>query len=760
MFESVAEFLFKYRPVLFQEGEIRLATSGWIWLLATGLLAAGLVIWTYRSARGRTSSRDRGVLTALRLAIFGILLFVLLRPTLVLTRVIPERNFVGILVDDSRSMTVADQDGRSRAEFALAQVQDNVQSLRGRLDERFGVRVFRFSDVASRIDSLAELSFGGRRTDLAAALDFVRDEFAGVPLSGLVVLSDGADNGERPLQDALLPLRAAGVPVFTVGIGEEKVEQDVQITRVETPRTVLRGTSLVVDVVITHSGFSGRTVPLIVEDDGRVVSQQDVVLGRSGEPSTVRVSFETADAGPRVFRFRVPVQNGERVDQNNAQDALILVEAGTRDVLFFEGVPRWEITFVARALAGDENIRAARLTRTADAKYLRQDVLDTLELFGGFPNEREVLFNYDAVVLGSVEASQFTSDQLQMVSDFVSERGGGLLVLGGKRALAEGGFIGTPLEDALPIILEEPSGSEPVFRTGLRTRPTRAGVAHPIAQIVPGDAAATVVAWESLPTISTYNPVRRLKPGATALLTAETEDGEQIVLAHHRYGGGKVLAFPVEDSWQWQMGYEVDIEDQRFETFWRQLMRWLVDGAPEPVEVRLPSDRVEPGHSVLVQAHVSDSGFVELNGAEVTAEILDPSGETRTLPFDWTVERDGLYAADLATDEPGLYRIAVAARRDGAIVGEDTVYVRAEESRAEYFDFGMKQGLLKRMAEETGGRFYTAATVSALPEDIQYTGGGVTQIDELDLWDMPVLFLLLLLLIGTEWGFRRIRELA
>ncbi len=760
MVERVAEFLFKYRPVLFQEGEFRFATNGWLWFVAVGLVVAALAASTYRMARGRTTPRDRLVLTGLRAAILSLLLFALLKPTLVLTRVIPERNFVGILVDDSRSMTVADQEGVSRAGVALAQIQSDGVSLRSQLDERFGVRVFRFSDVASRIDSLSQLSFAGRQTDLAAALDYVRDELAGVPLSGLVVLSDGADNGERPLQDALLPLKAAGVPVFSVGIGEEDIGQDIQITRVETPRSVLKGTSLVVDVVITHSGYSGQTVPLIVEDDGRLVSSQDVVLGRSGEPSTARVSFETVDEGPRVFQFRVPAQEGERVDENNAQDALILVEDATRDVLFFEGVPRPEITFVARALKDDHNIRTARLTRTADAKYLRQDVVDTLELIGGFPTERQVLFAYDALVLGSVEASQFTNLQLQMVADFVGERGGGLLVLGGKRALAEGGFIGTPLEDALPIVLEEPVGPEPQFREGLQARPTRAGATHPVTQIAPGDAEETVVAWESLPTVSTYNPVRRLKPGATPLLTAPTEDGEQIVLAHHRYGSGKALAFPVEDSWQWQMGYEVDVEDQRFETFWRQMLRWLVDGAPEPVETRLPSDRVEPGHALMLQALVSDSAFVELNGAEVSATVVSPSGESSTQEFDWTVERDGLYATELQTDAPGLYQVAVEARRNDGVLGQDTVYVRAEESRAEYFDFGMKEGVLRRMAEETGGRFYTPSTLSTLPEDLQYQGAGVTQIDELDLWDMPALFLLLLALIAAEWGYRRVKELA
>ena len=123
-------------------------------------------------------------------------------------------------------------------------------------------------------------------------------------------------------------------------------------------------------------------------------------------------------------------------------------------------------------------------------------------------------------------------------------------------------------------------------------------------------------------------------------------------------------------------------------------------------------------------------------------------------------ERQRLVIVKVITSEPGLYRIVVDAAREGSSLGNDTVYVRAEESQAEFFDSGMKSALLRRVADETGGRFYTPATLASLPEDLQYTGGGVTQIEEQDLWDMPIVFLALLLLIAAEWGLRRARELA
>jgi uncharacterized membrane protein len=759
VFESIFEFLFKYRPILFSEGTFRFAAPAWLWIALIGLILAVVALGSYRTARGKASSRDRWLLGTIRLGILGLALFCLLRPTLVLSRVVPQRNFVGVLLDDSRSMALDDGSGGQRAELVTAQFGSQGENVLAALSDRFAIRLFRFSDVAQRIDSVAELGFGGTETDLASAIDLARNELAGVPVSGLVVVTDGSDNSGAPIEDVLLPLKAENVPVFTVGVGEEVIPSDIQVSRVETPRVVLEGSSLVVDVVVTQTGFTGTTVPLIVEDDGRVISTEEFVLGRTGEPTTVRVRFETADAGPRIFRFRVPVQNGERVSQNNVQDALIEVRDDTEKILYFEGEPRPEAKFIRRAIEDDANLQVVVLQRTAEQKYLRLDVDEPDELLGGFPATREELFRYRALVLGSVEASYFSHDQLQMLADFVNERGGGLLTLGGRRALAEGGYVGTPVEDVLPVVLTPFDGGRPPFISDLYVTPTRAGLSHPVTQLASNETDSRE-RWLELPPLGSFNPISELKPGATPLLTAEAGDYEQVILAFQRYGRGKAIALPVVDTWKWQMAATIPVDDMTHERFWRQLLRWLVDGAPQQVETRTPVDRVQPGGAVMLQTLVSDSAFIEVNGAAVTATITEPSGTQREVRMDWTVERDGEYATDLVTSEPGLYRVDVRAERGAEAIGGDITYVQAVESQAEYFDAGMKASLLERVAEETGGRFYTAETVSSLPEDIQYTGGGVTLIEEEDLWDMPVLFLLLLTLVGLEWAYRRIRELA
>jgi hypothetical protein len=208
------------------------------------------------------------------------------------------------------------------------------------------------------------------------------------------------------------------------------------------------------------------------------------------------------------------------------------------------------------------------------------------------------------------------------------------------------------------------------------------------------------------------------------------------------------------------MHASIPLEDEAHETFWRQLLRWVVDGVPDEVETRPDAERVEPGDPVTLTTDVVDKRFVELNDAQVIAHITSPSGVKTDVPLQWTGERDGQYRGAFTTSAPGWYETTVEAQRDGKTIGTSVSHVRAAPGDAEYFDAGMHGALLRRIAEETGGRFYTADTVRSLPEDVRYSSKGVTTIEERDLWHMPVLLIAALALMCGEWGYRRIRGLA
>ena len=393
---------------------------------------------------------------------------------------------------------------------------------------------------------------------------------------------------------------------------------------------------------------------------------------------------------------------------------------------------------------------------------MRLDVEGPDDLVGGFPRTRAELYKYRGIILGSIEANYFTPDQLRMIADFVNHRGGGLLMLGSNRSFGQGGYAGTPVADILPVVLDETrsDGDESFFvEVGVET--TRAGAAHAATQIADTED-ASAARWRELPPITIVNPITEVKPGATTLLTSDTTNGDEelVVLAFQRYGAGKVLAFPVQDSWMWQMHADIAVDDMTHETYWRRMLRWLVDGVPDQVVVNLPQDRVQPEETVPLFAAVGDANFEELNNSSVVASVTDPNGEFTDLSMEWTAENDGEYRTSFTPTTEGFYEVHVEAMSGDEVIGEDTAYIQVSPSDAEFYDSTMRTPLLERVAEETGGRFYTPETVASLPEDVQYVGGGVTVVEEHDLWDMPALLFLLGTLVLGEWGYRRLRGLA
>jgi uncharacterized membrane protein len=756
VFETLFEVLFSYRPVVFQQGEFRFDVSSGAVVAAT--LALGVLIGavlTYRRVRSTASFRQRIVLIGLRLAVLTLILFCLFRPTLIVRATIPQQNIVAVLLDDSLSMQIPDLDGQPRATFVREQFGSSEQLLIEALKERFLVRLFRFSSAPARVSSVDELVFDGSRTHLGAALDGVREELAGLPVAGMVLVSDGANTGDDFLEEALLSLRADAIPVFSVGVGSEQLHRDIQIDRVTTPRRVLRNATLLVDLVITQTGYEGQMVTVDVEDIGRIVGTQEVLLPRDGSPATVRIRAEAGEAGPRVFTFRVSSQDDEFITQNNIRQALVDVVDEREKLLYFEGEPRFEMKFIRRAVAEDENLEIVALQRTADTRYMRIGGQED-EVAGGFPRTREELFAYPGLILGSVEAGTFTGEQLQMISDFVDRRGGGLLMLGGARSFAEGGYGGTPVADTLPFVIDPATRAfETSMLERVRVSPTRAGEGHAVTQIAVGEA-ESLARWSDLPPVTVVNMPLDLKPGATLLLTGTDEVGNPYpVLATQPFGAGRVVGFMAQDSWQWQMHASVRLEDQTHENFWRQLLRYLVNDVPNTVEALTVEEQIEPGEVVSIEAAVVDGAFVELNDVAVLGRVTRPDGTVLEVLMPWTGEQDGEYRGSFVSSDPGTYQIDVEAMHDGESLGSSRTFARAGAGDAEYFDPILHEAPMRLIADETGGRFYTPETVSGMPEDIQFTGRGVTSLEERELWNMPFVLLLLVTLACTEWGYRR-----
>ena len=751
------EALFKYPPEAFANGQLLLALPAWQIPVALLAIFAGVVLLLgYLQIRGRLQAVDLAAISALRALAIAVILFSLSRPQLEVVSTIPQPGVVGVLLDNSLSMRLG-EDGEARNAFIErefdAENGDLLQSLRARFD----TRLFRYGAKTAPLDDIADLDYADGASDLAGALRFAREALEGEPLAGLIVVGDGATRNALGLEAEILALRAAGTPVFGIGLGQTSYARDIEIASVRLPRRALQGSRVVAEVNLRQSGYDGDSLELRVEDDSRILHKQQVRL--DGDSLRLEIPLTADDAGARRLRFAVTVQPGEAIAENNRNTAILDVDATRQRILYFEGEPRFELKFVRRAVAEDTRLAVTGLIRTADAKYYRVGIDSQAQLRDGFPTTREELFAYDALILGSVEASLLSREQQQMIVEFVSRRGGGLLLLGGRNAFAEGGYRDSALRALFPVVMEAQSGGD--FARQLRIRPTAAALVHPALRLTE-DAQESAARWATLPPLTVVNPMQTIKPGASLLLTAESAtDGESwVALAVQRYGRGKVAAFAVQNSWLWQMHQDIELEDQTHETLWRQLLRWLVDGVPGRVDLRLSSERLHDGGKLVLQGEIKDAAFEALDEAAARAQLLTPGGLERIVPLTRVAEMRGVYRAEIEVDEPGDYRVQLEFDEgDETLRGIEHRFI-VSAAGDEYHGSELNAALLQSLAGQTGGEYVDAADSARIAAGLQERQRGAALLTRHELWDMPLLFALLILSLCAEWAWRRWRRLA
>ncbi len=758
--ESVLTFLFKYSPRVFERGELVLTpVAPPALLIACAMAAVAMVVVLYARLQS-VRPADRFVLGTLRIVALLLVIACLMRPALVVASAVPQRNVLAILLDDSRSQRIADVDGTTRLAAVQSTFADSSALVRA-LAEKFALRFIRFGAQTRSIDGAATLDASSSRTDIASALDATRQELTGVPLAGVVVVTDGADNGAGDLDGALLGLRARKVPVYTVGVGQARFDRDVAVERVTASSTALAGGTVLVDASIRLRGTGSDPITVTAEADGRIVATETVRAPKSGDVLAVRLRVPPLPAGTYRLSVRATPLPDELVPENNVAHTVLQVRSGPDRVLYVEGEPRPEFAFLRRAIAADSALQLVGLLRSAEGKFLRLGVRDSLELLTGFPSTREELFSYRAVVLGSIEASFFTGDQLRMLADFVNVRGGGLIALGGRSALTEGGYRGTPLAEILPISLDRAPRDVNGPALPYMLSPTAAGRALAALQIAETDAASTDK-WTTLPPLTAVNALGALRPGATALLTGRAPESkiDQPLLAYHRYGRGMSAVFGVQDSWLWRMHADMAVDDQTHLTLWRQMLRWLVDGVPDRIIVTASPDRLGTGEPVSLRAQVADETFLDVNDATVTTTVISPAGVATDMALDWSVRADGVYAGRYVPTEAGVHTLATQVVRGRDTVRSTSGTLLVDDTDADVTQAEQRVDLLRRIAQETGGRYVPLADAARLVEDVSYTEAGVVVRDTKDLWDMPAVFLLLALCLGAEWTWRRWRGLA
>ncbi|MGD0136772.1 MAG: glutamine amidotransferase [Bryobacteraceae bacterium] len=756
------EFFFKYPRSVYARGQFAFLGAGPKWMLALLIVAAALVLaWLIRSRLREAAPVMRGwrawVIWSLQTLAAAILLLLLWQPAITVAELKPQQNIIAVLVDDSRSMAIS-EDGSTRQAKAVQALQSGV--LTG-LNRSFQTRLYRVDAVPARIDSLKDLAPSAPSTRIGDSLKQLSEETSDLPIGAVVLLSDGDDNSGGISADAISALRARHIPVHTVGFGREHATHDVELDDAVIAPRALADSRLAARITLHQRGYAGSKINLTVRDvstpQAKLLASRAITFGPDGNLQTETLMFDIGGAGAKTLQIAAAPLAGEENTANNILTRVVNVGAEPRRILYIEGEPRWEYKFIRQAEEDDRMVQIVSMVRTSENKIYRQGISDPKELATGYPSRGEDLFAYQGLIIGSV--AYFTPGQQELIHQFVDRRGGGLLLLGGQYSLADGGWNATNLTDLFPTTLPTQAGAfhrEVDPKNGV-THTTaalaRAGADSIITRLV-DDPAANVEKWKKLPYLMDYEDPGVAKPGAEVLANMVTPEGKTLpLLITENFGRGRTAIMATGGSWRWQMSSPLG--DTAHDLFWQQLLRWLVSDTPGHVAASVPSQMLLDNGAINITADVRDQQYNPARDAKVEAHILGPSGVSALVEMSPVPDSPGQFQAAWSAPKPGAYLTEVTAQRADKELGRDVLTFQRMDGVAENFHTEQNRDLLERLATQTGGQYWKPADLGKLAGSIPFSEAGVTVRETKDLWDLPLVFLVLLLLRFSEWWLRR-----
>jgi len=767
-----------------------------LWFVFMALVPGVVFLsWSlYKRETGFMTRFRRGLLMGLRLAAFAVLLMILMQPVVSMDLETSVKGVVVVLVDDSLSVGLKDDQYNSeeiagiagvcaidrgdvkkktRLELVQAWLKNGDLKVLDSIRAKSELKVYTFSSELKEAGPIDKIEPRGSSTRLGDAVLQALREVRGKHVNSILVISDGRSNAGLTVQYVAdsVAARRPPIPIYAVGVGCDKPPRDIKLLRASAEPVVQKDDDVVFEFEIDHTGYApGQAVQVqLLGEGGRILIRKEVQLGVSGHSVKDRLVTKADKEGEIPYTVEVVPQPEEISQDNNKQSQTVLVIDKRIKVMLVEGIARSEYLFLRSSLIRDTKLHAFCFLASADPAWPQELSLELLRKgergLSQFPGELKDLKEFDVVVLGDVNlrtlgqprsGSDLSIDWRKLGDNlvrFVEEFGGAVIFLGGHE-YDPWSYRDTPLEKLLPVKIPTVNPLQgKIFSEPFHPRLTAHGRGDPMLRLK-ADEEQNVKFWEQpdgLPPLYWYTPVRETKPTARTLLT---HPNGSILMATMQVGRGKTLYIGTDEIWRWREF----TRDTTYYKFWGTAIQRMRLG-------RLARDKrynlfVKPVHTlgekVEIEAQVFDENLQPSRVEEVEVKVEAPgSQQPEKVQLKAVEGRPGIYSGVYEPKRDGAYRLWLGSEERVEDRTLETFLVKTPV--LEFEAISMDPAPLKALSEKTGGRYVPLNEAGKLAEDIK-KGTALPPLrerKERDLWDTPLAFLLFFLFIVAEWALRK-----
>jgi len=786
---------------------------GWAFLIFLVLSAA--CIWAYLKCSPSVPRVWRQIMTLLRILALALFLFLLVKPVVHLTINQPVRQSLIVLLDASQSMMLNDrrgtpedlkragivaglldparglnQDAPSGTEaeqlntnrWALLQklAANTKLNLWPRLQEKSDLNFYKFGRDAYRIGSpvggegsaslsseetvnfFKAMKAEEQATAVGESLRQVLEQNRGQAIAGILLITDGANNGGLPPVEAARMVKEQNIPLFIYGVGVT-TPIDLSLRAITAPQLAFVKEKVDVKMKLRAQGLGRTSVTATLKANGKTVGERKVELAEDGEQEVV-FQYVPEELGEFRLEASVPVQAGEISEENNVISTRLRVVDNKIHVLFIDQDPRWDFRYLLAYLQRDRRLDVKCVLIDGEPGL---DKLPDSPFLPGLPDDREGILKYEIIILGDVSPKDLGETRMKLLAEAVEQAGAGLIFLAGPK-FNPSGYIGTPLEALLPVVPDPSVTAElRVVRTKepFKLKVTSVGETSSYLQLVE-DPVENQRIWDSLPGARWTAAVSRAKPGAEVLLVDSRpekagQSGSMPVMAIQGYGSGETVFIGTDETYRWRSR----IGEKYYSQIWGLIMQSLslkrLEGASSRTQLKPDRERYYVGDKVVISGKVYKEDYEVLTASNLEG-ILKVTGADesvkqaeKVIPFQVSAVggQAGEYRGEFTAEMAGTYRYSTLQDPEGVVKFE------VIEPKLEQMETALNERVLKAMADTAKGKFLREEDLEQLPALISSQSATVANFRKIDLFHSPWCMGLLLVLMLLEWFLRRLKQL-
>jgi hypothetical protein len=659
------------------------------------------------------------MLVCFRATALTLLLWMLFRPVILLTQHKQLNPRIAVLIDESASMTISDQQ-ESRADRTIKFLNS---SLFQQIRKKATIDWIAFTDTISSFDPTDSLRFQGNSTDITRAIDLAFSQKSEVPIRYMILISDGVHNtGSRPENRESWPC-----PVYTIGVGQSEENPDIILTGIDANEIGYIGQEMKVRVALRGPGMGGRQVQIKLRNGKGEVASESIVIPDSGLETEQTLYYTPDRAGEMLLTVSVEGADDEFTTRNNQRELMVHVREQKQKILIIAGSPSPDLGLIRRLFERNEHLELTIRTQRNRSGYYEGDLTES-----DFKKS-------DLLVLIDMPDTHTDDKAWQEIIHFLQGNPLPFLLVISQTRLSRFEF---PQEWPFTPAYSKTTGW--VF-----PKLTPEGMNHPILQ---NPASNKISDWEQLPPVQA-GPGVTVLPGTKTLMTGNPENGEQeipLILSRSTHGRRCVVMLGSQFfRWQMLMWHPEDPK-AIFQVFLMNCLTWLTSEDQRPVKIKL-TDRVYPaGTSIQVRAEVYDESLLPAQKAHVSLSVQGPESAQFTMH-----SRDNGYVSQFRMFKKGLYTVIADARLGNREVGRDTASFVITEFQPEFLQIRAQHDVLKKIAEQSGGQFFPVDSTASLPQLLSFDSEHIERHQQIKVWHQPLFLGFIVFLLTLEWWVRR-----